>query len=568
MKKLLDEKLSSVVLGFGYREEKDEIYCDFASKTTPNKQILEELEKEYQKLLGNIDKISIKEDIGDYISKIPEELRPESEHFKDYVLLSGQINGEPIEVPIAKELLDKVKKDQVIYFVRTSSSHIGNKVYLRVYFKLFDSEEELQKYIEYEKELQKSDHRYIGEKLDLFSFNEDLIGSGLPLFHPKGTILRNKIIDLIRVLNDYLGFQEVTTPHLYKIDIMKVSGHYDKYREDMFVFEANGQEYAIKPMNCPAHICIVKSRPRTYKEYPIKFSEFATVYRKEKSGELKGLLRVIFITQDDHHIFAREQDLKPEIQKVISGILSLYEVLGFKEFNVCLSTKPEKYIGSDEIWDLAESRLKEILEDLGIDYEIKEGEGAFYGPKIDFDVRDAQGRWWQLGTIQLDFFMPMRFDIRYKDQDEQEKRPIMIHIACVGSIERFMGVFLEHTRGNLPFYFAPVQIAIIPVSEKFLDHAKELYKKLKKNGFRTVLMSEERSVAYRIRRAEDEKIPVMIVIGQREAESKVYPIRLKGRGQKELPEDQLINFLKGLNEEIKNNLLSKLRERIGEEQEL
>lgn len=462
--------------------------------------------------------------------------------------------------PLYKEDIEKIQKildessEKPILIVAHSSAFSKelNKATQRIYFRVFDTFDEREEYIKKLEEARRRDHRYLGNIMDIFHIEEEIIGSGLPLIHFNGMVIRNELIKFIREINNRLGFKEVFTPHLSKTTLWKISGHYAKYRDKMFVFEMDGEEWGLKPMNCPMHLMIFKSKPRSYRDLPFRIAEFATVYRKELSGELHGLARVWSLTQDDHHVLCTPDQLKDELKRIINAALDVYKTFGF-DVTINLSTKPEKYIGSDEIWEIAENALKEVLNEIGINYVIKEGEGAFYGPKIDFDAKDAMGRYWQLATIQVDFNLPERFELSYKDKDGKEKRPVMIHFAILGSLERFTALLLEHFAGRLPTWLAPTQVRILPVSEKFVDYADEVFKKLKGNGIR-VDVDVEGTIQYRVRNAELEKIPYIVVVGNKEKQNKSVTIRYQGK-TKEISLDEFSDKLK---EEIDKKMVSSL----------
>ncbi len=440
-----------------------------------------------------------------------------------------EIDTKPFTKPeleeIEKEINEKLK-GKYIKIIGSSSSFWKDegKAVQRIMYIEANSKEEAESIYRKIEEARKRDHVYIGEHLNLFHFEEDIVGYGLPLFHPKGTFIRRKLIELMRSVNDQLGCEEVWTPHLSKTNLWKISGHYEKYKDKMFLWKEDDEEFGLKPMNCPLHIMIYKFRPRSYRELPIRFSEFATVYRKELSGELHGLIRVWSLTQDDHHFYVKESDLKDEIKKIISAVMKTYEKLGFP-YKAMFSTRPEKFIGDIKVWEKAESILKEILDESNINYEIKEKEGAFYGPKIDFEVEDSMKRKWQLATIQLDFNLPERFKMEYVDSDGKRKRPIIIHFAILGSIERFIGIMLEHFSGKLPIWMNPLPVALIPVAERHLKKVLEISKKLK---VKTKIM-EEGTVENRVRLAEEEKIPYICIIGDKELENDTIAVRYGGK---------------------------------------
>jgi len=438
---------------------------------------------------------------------------------------------------------------KIVRVYNISAVHLPEGRGTRIYFRIFNSEEEVRLFEQRLKELEQADHRFIGQKLDLFSFQEELIGSGLPLFHPYGTRIRNKLIELIRKINRALGFDEVFTPHLWKVDVVKVSGHYDKYKENMFIFSVGDEEYTLKPMNCPGHILIFKSRERSYEELPVRYAEFATVYRNEIPGALRGLLRVRALTQDDHHVFARIDQVEQEVLKLVYAIMKLYQFFGFQEVRINLSTRPDNFIGSVDLWEQAETALKTILEKIktmfGVEYYVKEKEGAFYGPKIDFDVKDSLGRWWQLGTIQLDFFQPANFGAYYTAKAGKKELPVIIHCAMLGSIERFMAVLLETTRGRLPAWLAPVQAAVIPVASRHAGYARAVATAIEEAGYYALADLEERTVNYKVRKYEDLKVPYILVVGDKEMQQQTVSVRKKGEKKtEEMPLESFIDLLR------------------------
>ncbi len=409
-----------------------------------------------------------------------------------------------------------------------------NPVMQRIYGISFPSKEMLEEYLKRREEAKKRDHRVIGPKLDLFSMPSEIIGPGLVIWHPKGAIVRRTIEDFLVRVHLKWGYKLVYSPHIAYTNLWKTSGHLSYYRDYMYVFEKEGIEHAVKPMNCPFHILIYKSKRRSYRELPLRFFELGTVYRYERSGVLHGLLRARGFTQDDAHIFMAPEGLESEILNVIDLDEYLLKSFGFEEFKVELSTwdprHPEEYMGSEEDWHEAQSSLEGALRRKGYRYEIMEGEAAFYGPKIDVKLVDSIGREWQLSTIQLDFNLPKRFDVKYVDADGSEKTVIMIHRALLGSIERFFGIMLEHYAGNLPPWLAPVQVRILPVADRHVSRAKELLQVLNNSGIRADLDEARGTLGYRIREAELEKIPFLLVIGDREMRSGRIAVRRKGKG--------------------------------------
>ena len=453
-------------------------------------------------------------------------------------------------LPFTKEELKQIEKevneliDSYVIIFGSSSSFWKeeNKSVQRIMFIIGkDKADAEEKYFSFE-ELRKKDHRYLGPHLDIFHFEEEIIGPGLPLMHPKGAYIRRRLIEFMRSVNDELKCEEVWAPHLSKTVLWHISGHYEKYNDKMFLFKLNDEEFGLKPMNCPLHIMIYKFKPRSYRELPIRFSEFATVYRKEQSGELHGLTRVWSITQDDHHFYVKVEDLKEEVKKIIKAVVKTYEALGFK-YKAALSTRPEKFIGDIETWNRAEKELKEILDDSGMEYEIEEGEGAFYGPKIDFEVEDNMKRKWQLATIQLDFNLPERFQMEYVDKDGNKKRPIIIHFAILGSIERFIGILIENYGGRLPTWINPLPVAIIPVAERHLGKAKEFSERLDVKS----LIMEEGTVQNRVRLAEEQQIKYICIIGDKEVENNTVAVRFN----RKVETYSIDEFINKINEEAK-----------------
>ena len=377
-----------------------------------------------------------------------------------------------------------------------------------------------------------SDHRKIGQRLDLFSINEQ-IGVGLALWHPKGTTVRRLIRDYWEKEHLKHGYQLVHTPHIARGELWKTSGHLEYYAENMFVFEKEGEPYVVKPMNCPFHIQIYKSQPRSYRDLPIKYAEWGTVYRYELSGTLHGLFRVRGYTCDDAHIFCTSGQLEEEITRVLDLTKRVLTRFGFADYKVELSTRdptePTKYMGSENQWSSSQNALARVLDRKGIPYEEMVGEAAFYGPKIDIEIVDISGREWQCSTIQFDFNLPKIFNLTYVESDGEEHTPLMIHRALLGSIERFFGILIEHYKGNLPAWLAPVQVKVIPISDKYLEFAREVFEELSSSGIRTEIDDGDRTLSNKIREAETQKIPYMAVCGKREEESQTVSVRKHGR---------------------------------------
>jgi len=388
-------------------------------------------------------------------------------------------------------------------------------------------------------------HIRLGRELDVFSVNE-YVGSGLILFHPNGAIIREELIKLIREVNRRLGFREVWTPHLFRSTLWQKTGHYETFRDRMFLFRIGDEEYVLKPMNCPGHAMIYASSTRSYRDLPVKISEFGTVYRNEQPGELTGLLRVRSITQDDGHVFARPDQVEQVVREILDAAFEVLERVLGAPVHVNLSTRPEKYIGTKELWDVAESDLRAALESTGIRYEVKHGEGAFYGPKIDVDVEDSMGRRWQCSTIQLDFFMPERLGLEYVDQDGTKKRPVMIHRAILGSLERFTGLLLEHYNGRLPVWLAPLQAVVLPVKSAHAMYAERVLRALLDAGIRAELW-EEGTLEKRIREAHRARASFVLIVGEAEAGSNTVSVRdHEGRVVKGVLLEDFVRWIAGL----------------------
>jgi threonyl-tRNA synthetase len=384
-----------------------------------------------------------------------------------------------------------------------------------------------------ERELSNTDHRLIGQQLDLFSINEE-VGIGLVLWHPKGAMVRKIIRDFWEEEHLKNGYQLVCTPHIARGELWKISGHLDYYEQNMYLFEKDGESYVVKPMNCPFHIQIYKSKPRSYKDLPIRYAEWGTVYRYERSGTLHGLLRVRGFTQDDAHIFCTAEQIDEEILKLLDFAEHMLQRFGFHKFNVYLSTRdpkqPEKYMGSEKDWKTAQRALAEALKNKGITYREMQGEAVFYGPKIDINIVDASGREWQCSTIQFDFNLPKRFNMTYTGPNGKEHEILMIHRALLGAIERFFAILLEHYEGNLPIWLASTQVKILPISDNYISYAQRIHEKLQAYGIRSEIDSSASTISYKIREAEVQKIPYMVICGEHEANLKKISIRKHGVG--------------------------------------
>ena len=398
-----------------------------------------------------------------------------------------------------------------------------NKMLTRIYGIAFENKDELNKYVQQLQEAEKRNHIKLGKQLDLFSFQEE--GPGFPFWHPKGTIIYNEVVDFLRKEYDKRGYKEIKTPLVLNNSLWKRSGHWDHYRENMYFVNIDNGDYAIKPMNCPGSILIYRNEMHSYKEFPLRLAEFGTDHRHELSGVLNGLFRVRAFTQDDAHIYCILEQIKDEIADVIDFVFFVYKTFGFNDFHVELSTRPEKSIGSDEIWNKAEYALKEALKEKNVDYKLNPGDGAFYGPKIDFHIKDSLGRTWQCGTIQVDFAMPERFELTYESADGKKSRPIIIHRAIFGSIERFIGILIEHYAGKFPIWLSPVQIKVLTITDRNIRYGNEILKKLKFENLRTEIDERNESIPKKVRDAQLMNIPVIITIGDKEVENKSLAIR-------------------------------------------
>lgn len=425
-----------------------------------------------------------------------------------------------------------------------------NKMLQRIYATAFWNKEDLAEYLNFLEEAEKRDHRKLGTALDLFSVREEA-GGGLVLWHPNLAVIREEIENYWRTEHRKRGYDIVVTPHIAKSKLWEISGHMGHYKDNMFFIHEGEEEYVLKPMNCPFHIMIYQSNRYSYRSLPLRMAELGTVYRKEKSGALSGLTRVQGFTQDDAHIFCTPEQLVDEINNIIDFVSDTMAIFNMN-FEVELSTRPESFVGKIENWDLAEAGLKEAMDKRAMKYEINEGDGAFYGPKIDFKVKDAIGRTWQCATIQLDFNLPERFELKYQDKDGQLKTPVMLHRVIFGSMERFHGILIEHYAGSFPTWLAPTQVEIVPIStDKHLDFCEKVYKKLKALGIRVKLDERSESMNYKIREAlQDKKVPYVAVIGDKEIEANSLAIRARGRGP--IGVFEVDDFIAKLLDEIKS----------------
>lgn len=429
-----------------------------------------------------------------------------------------------------------------------------NKMLQRIYGTAFPKKAELEEHLAMIEEAKKRDHRRLGKELGLFMMRDE--GPGFPFFLPKGMVLKNTLLDYWREIHRKNDYVEINTPIMLSRHLWETSGHWGHYKENMYTTVIDEEDFAIKPMNCPGGILVYQSEPRSYRDLPLRMGELGLVHRHEKSGQLHGLMRVRCFTQDDAHIFMMPEQIRDEIKGVAKLIDEVYSLFGFK-YHVELSTRPEDSMGSDEDWELATDALRGALDDLGLPYVVNEGDGAFYGPKIDFHLQDSIGRTWQCGTIQLDFQLPLRFDLEYTGADGEKHRPIMIHRVAFGSIERFIGILIEHFAGAFPTWLSPVQVKVLPISDKYMEYAESVLADLKETGIRAELDSRAEKIGYKIREAQMQKIPYMLVVGAKEEESGLVSVRSRfegDEGQKPLDE-----FIASIQKEIKEKIAREVK---------
>ena len=525
---------------------KDGFYYDFEFETPISNEDLEQIEKEMKKIVEE------KEDIQRFTltrEEAMELMRKREEPYKQ-ALIEDLPEGEEISFYEQGEFVDLcagphlMNTKSVKAFRLTSIAGAywrgseKNKMLTRIYGTAFAKKEELKEYLELLEEAKKRDHRKLGKELGLFALMDE--GPGFPFFLPKGMILKNLLIDYWRELHKREGYVEIQTPMLLNRKLWETSGHWDHYRENMYTTRIDDEDFAIKPMNCPGGMLVYKSEPHSYRDLPLRIGELGLVHRHEKSGALHGLMRVRCFTQDDAHIFMTQEQITDEIKGVVRLIDEVYQKFGFR-YHVELSTRPEDSIGSDEDWEMATDGLRKALDELKLDYTVNEGDGAFYGPKIDFHLTDSLGRTWQCGTIQLDFQLPMRFEAEYIGADGERHRPIMIHRVVFGSIERFIGILIEHYAGKFPLWLAPVQVKVLPISDKHIDYAKKVTEILKNASIRCEADLRAEKIGYKIRSAQLEKVPYMLIVGQKEEENGTVSVRSREEG--DLGEEILKQFI-------------------------
>ena len=541
-------------------------YYDFDIEgTTLNEENLKDIEKEMRKLVEQ--NLTFEKYVIPDVEKQINEFRAQGEIYKAELLEEHKNDNPTLYLTKDKDgnvlfndlcagpHLENTKPIKAFKLLSVAGAYwrgdVKNKMLQRIYATAFETKEELNQYLTMLEEAKKRDHRKLGAELDLFSVREE-IGGGLVLWHPNLAVVREEIENYWRQEHRKRGYVIVNTPQIAKSKLWELSGHIDHYRENMFFIQKENEEddqYIVKPMNCPFHILIYQANRHSYRSLPLRMAELGTVYRKEKSGALSGLTRVQGFTQDDAHIFCTPEQLVDEINSIIDFVADTMDIFNMK-FEVELSTRPESYVGDLKNWELAEAGLKEAMDRRGMKYEINEGDGAFYGPKIDFKVKDAIGRTWQCATIQLDFNLPERFEIKYQDKDGQLKTPVMLHRVIFGSMERFHGILIEHYAGAFPTWLAPYQTAIVPIADRHADAAAEIANKIKALGIRVLLDDRSESMNYKIREnLQHKKIPYVLVVGDKEIQDKTVAIRARGRGQ--IGTKPLDEFISMLEEEIK-----------------
>ena len=537
---------------------KDGFYYDVDSEHKFVPEDLEKIEKEMKKIVKEklvLERFELPRDeaIGlmkehneDYKVELIEDL-PEDEKISFYK------QGEFIDLCAGPHVMctDKVKAFKLLSIAGAYwRGDEKNKMLQRIYGTSFEKKKDLDEYLHRLEEAKKRDHRKIGRELDLFSLQD--VGPGFPFFHPKGMVLRNELEDFWRKEHVKRNYEEIKTPIILNEELWHQSGHWDHYKENMYFTKIDDEDYAIKPMNCPGSIMMYKRKMHSYRDLPIRMGELGLVHRHELSGALHGLMRVRCFTQDDAHIFMLPEQIKEEIIGVIEFVDYVYNIFGFK-YHIELSTRPEDSMGTDEEWNLAINALKEALEEKGLSYKINEGDGAFYGPKIDFHLEDCIGRTWQCGTIQLDFQMPQRFDIEYIGADGEKHRPIMIHRVIFGSIERFIGILIEHYAGKFPAWLAPVQVKILPITDKHHEYALKVRDEMFANGLRVEVDTRSEKIGYKIREAQLSQVPYMLIVGDKEIEDNAVAVRSRDRG--ELGAIAVDTFIQDILEEVKDKTL-------------
>ena len=539
----------------------DGFFYDFSRKEAFIPEDLEKIEKRMKELAA-ADTLIVRSEISreEAIKKFGDM----GEAFK-VEIIEGIDPNEPISLYTQGEWgdlcggphVESTKKIKAFKLLHTSSAYWRgderNPVLQRIYGTAWNTEKELRLYLKRLEEAKKRDHRKLGKELDLFSVSDD-IGPGLILWHPKGARIRHLMEEFWKKEHFKHGYEMVISPHAAKIDLWKTSGHTEFYKDNMFSnMDIEGREYVMKPMNCPFHIQIYKTKLRSYRDLPVRFGELGTVYRYERSGVLHGLLRVRGFTQDDAHLFCRPSQIEEEITKVLDLIIFILQSFGFLEYKIYLSTRPEKYVGSDEDWESATNAFETALNNKKLDFEVDPGEGVFYGPKIDIKIKDSLNRYWQVSTVQVDFNLPEKFDISYIEEDGQRHQPIMLHRALMGSLERFFGCLIEHYAGAFPLWLAPVQVILLPITDNHADYADKIAQQLEESGIRVEKDLRNEKIGFKIREAQLQKIPYMIVLGDKEVESSTLGVRR--RRSKETRTLDLKTFLDEVNEAVENRTI-------------
>lgn len=514
---------------------KDGFYYDFDTEHRFTPEDLDKIEKEMKKIVKenlNIERFVLSRDKAiEYLKEIGEDYKVELvENLPEDEIISFYRQGDFVDL-CAGPHLPSTKRVKAIKLLNIAGAYWrgdeNNKMLQRIYGTSFEKKKDLDIYLERLEEAKKRDHRKLGQELGLFSMNES--GTGFPFFHPKGMVIRNLLEDIWRKEHTLRGYGEIKTPIILNEDLWHTSGHWDHYKENMYFTNIDDIDHAVKPMNCPGAMLVYKNGRYSYRDLPVRFAELGLVHRHELSGTLHGLMRVRAFTQDDAHIFMLPEQIKDEIKGVLTFVDDIYNIFGFK-YKLELSTKPEDSMGSEEEWARAENALEEALNEMNLEYKLNEGDGAFYGPKIDIHLEDALGRTWQCATIQLDFQMPQRFDLFYIGSDGEKHRPVIIHRVIFGAIERFIGILIEHYAGKFPVWLSPVQVSVLPISDKYNDYANDIKNKLMLNGIRVQTDVRAEKIGYKIREAQLNKIPYMLVIGEKEVESNTVSVRQRDAG--------------------------------------
>ena len=539
----------------------DGFYYDVDSETPLTTEDLEKIEKEMKKIVKEALPITrftkSREEAIAYFKEKQEPYKVELiEDLPEDAEISFYQQGEFVDLCAGPHLMN-TKTVKAFKLTSLAGAYWRgsekNKMLTRIYGTAYTKKADLEEYLTRLEEAKKRDHRKLGKELGLFMMREE--GPGFPFFLPKGMVLKNTLLDYWREIHNKAGYVEISTPVMLSRHLWETSGHWDHYKENMYTTVIDETDFAIKPMNCPGGILVYQSEPRSYRDLPLRMGELGLVHRHEKSGQLHGLMRVRCFTQDDAHIFMMPEQIRDEIKGVAKLIDEVYQLFGFK-YHVELSTRPEDSMGSDEDWEMATDALRGALDDLGLDYVVNEGDGAFYGPKIDFHLEDSIGRTWQCGTIQLDFQLPLRFNCEYIGADGEKHRPIMIHRVAFGSIERFIGILIEHFAGAFPTWLSPVQVKVLPISEKYMDYTEKVFAQLKEAGIRVEIDNRAEKIGYKIREARLQKVPYMLVVGAKEEEEGKVSVRsrfLGDEGAKDLGE-----FIVSLKEEIKGRVNRKV----------